>query len=278
MQLKCKCKCQYGVLTWLHGKDKYWHGFNVNEVSMWLHDECWHDFEANEVLTKLHGKDECWHDFSVNEVLMWLYGKNECWHGFGANEVLTWLHGNDKYWPGFNTNKVWRQLLWKKKSAITASLQRQMMVRLHSRCKCKCYFSRQINSDTSMQMQVLAQFLDKDKWWHDFDAKKNMDAASLWRQVLIWLPYKNKCWHSFMAKTLDVAMFQRLLMWLHCKDKCWFNLIAKTKASTTSRSSTSNNIIVPWILVITLLPRWLPLWECQGWILLRDCYCKARMW
>ena len=158
--------------------------------------------------------------------------------------------------------------------------KRRVLLRLHYKGKWWCDFIADASANITS--------IDKYKCWRSFMTKisgatismqrKNMDAASLWRQVLIWLPYKNKCWHSFMAKTLDVAMFQRLLMWLHCKDKCWFNLIAKTKASTTSRSSTSNNIIVPWILVITLLPRWLPLWECQGWILLRDCYCKARMW
>ena len=128
-------------------------------------------------------------------------------------------------------------------------------MRLHSRCKCKYCFMTKISGDTL--------------WW-----KKNMDSASLQRQVLIWLQYKGKCWCSCMVKTLDVATLQRLLMWLHCKDKCWCSLIAKTKASTTSRSSTNNSIIVSWIPVITLLLKWLSLWECQRWISLRDCCCK----
>ena len=153
-----------------------------------------------------------------------------------------------------------------------------MMVRLHSICKCKDCFSRQSNGDASMQMQVLVQLHDKDKWWHDFDVKKNMDATSLWRQVLIWLQYKDKCWRGFMVKTLDVATLQRFLIWLRCKDKCWCSLIAKTKVSTTSKSSTSNSVIESWKPMITLLPRWLPLWEHQGGISLRDCCCKAIIW
>ena len=152
------------------------------------------------------------------------------------------------------------------------------MVLIHSRCKCKYCFNRQSNGDASMQMQVLAQLHDKDKWWYDFDAKKNMDPTSFQRQVLIWLRYKDKCWGGFMVKTLDLDMLQRLLMQLRCKDKYWCSLIAKTKASTTSKSSTSNSIIVSWIPVITLLPRWLPLWERQGWISLRDYCCKAIIW
>ena len=86
---------------------------------------------------------------------------------------------------------------------------------------------------------------------------------------------KDKCWHDFMVKILDVATLQRLLRWLSWKDKCWCNLIVKTKASTTSRSNTSNSIIVSGIPVITLLHRCLSLWERQRWISLRDCWCKT---
>ena len=68
-----------------------------------------------------------------------------------------------------------------------------------------------------MQMQVLAQLHDKDKWSYDFDAKKNMDPNSFQRQVLIWLRYKDKCWGGFMVKTLDAAALQRqVLMQLNC--------------------------------------------------------------
>ena len=53
----------------------------------------------NEVLTWLHGKNECWHGFDANKVLTWLHDKNECWHDFSANigatsmrvQVLIWI-------------------------------------------------------------------------------------------------------------------------------------------------------------------------------------------
>ena len=50
-----------------------------------------------------------------------------------------------------------------------------------------------------MQMQELAQLHDKDKWWHDFDAKKYMDATSLQMQTLC----------SFIIRTIGVATLQR---------------------------------------------------------------------
>ena len=50
-----------------------------------------------------------------------------------------------------------------------------------------------------MQMQELAQLHDKDKWWHDFDAKKYMDATSLQMQTL----------RGFIIITIGVATLQR---------------------------------------------------------------------
>ena len=83
--------------------------------------QCWCDFSVDEMLTRCHGKDEYWHGFSANKVLTWLHGKDECWRGLSVSEVLTWLHVEN------------------------ASLKRQVQI---------C-FSRQSNSDASMQMQEL---------------------------------------------------------------------------------------------------------------------------
>ena len=108
---------------------------------------------------------------------------------------------------------------WKKKSASVASVQRKIMVWLHSRCKCKYCFSR--------QMQVLAQLHDKDKWCHDFDAKKKygcnfivkvgVNMALVQGQMLMWL-YCKDFWWGYVAKTLDVAMLQ----------DPWYDYVAKT--------------------------------------------------
>ena len=90
------------VLSWLHGKDEYWHDFSANmkcwrglvaktsigmtsilmwsvvmtswqkwivDIASWLRykwsDERWHGFDANEVLPLFHGKNKCWHGFSI---------------------------------------------------------------------------------------------------------------------------------------------------------------------------------------------------------------------
>ena len=50
-----------------------------------------------------------------------------------------------------------------------------------------------------MQLQELAQLHDKDKWWHDFGTKKDMDAASMQMQTL----------RGFMIRTIGVATLQR---------------------------------------------------------------------
>ena len=50
-----------------------------------------------------------------------------------------------------------------------------------------------------MQLQELAQLHDKDKWWHDFSTKKDMDVASMQMQTL----------RGFMIRTIGVATLQR---------------------------------------------------------------------
>ena len=50
-----------------------------------------------------------------------------------------------------------------------------------------------------MQMQELAQLHDKDKWWRNFYAKKDMDAALMEMQTLC----------GFMIRITCVAMLQR---------------------------------------------------------------------
>ena len=50
-----------------------------------------------------------------------------------------------------------------------------------------------------MQLQELAQLHDKDKWWHDFGTKKDMDVASMQMQTL----------RGFMIRTIGVATLQR---------------------------------------------------------------------
>ena len=48
---------------------------------------------ANEVLTQFHGKDEYCHGFDKDEVLLWLRNKNERWHDFGTN-IASWQKMN----------------------------------------------------------------------------------------------------------------------------------------------------------------------------------------
>ena len=50
-----------------------------------------------------------------------------------------------------------------------------------------------------MQMQELVQLHDKDKWWCDFNAKKDMDAVLMQMQAL----------RGFMIRTIGVATLQR---------------------------------------------------------------------
>ena len=50
-----------------------------------------------------------------------------------------------------------------------------------------------------MQMQELAHLHDKDKQWHDFNAKENVDATSMQMQTL----------HSIMIRKIGVATLQR---------------------------------------------------------------------
>jgi len=192
---------------------------------------------------------------NVGTTSVWM----KCWRGFMAkmndDTASVWM----KCWHGFMA----------KMNVGTASVW----------MKCRCglnanKMSRQLYS----KRRVLVQLHYKGKWWCNFIANASANIASWKIWMLAWLQYKDKCWHDFMVKTLDVATLQRLSRWLRWKDKCWCSLIAKKTASTTSRSSTSNSIIVLGTPVITLLPRWLPLWEHQGWILLRDCCCKAIIW
>ena len=93
-------------------------------------------------------------------------------------------------------------------------------------------FSEQSNGDASMQMQELAQLLDKDKWWRDFNAKKGMDATSMQMQTLC----------GFMIRTIGVATLQRLLRWLHWKDKCWCSLITEESMLCNKNKQQQKNL------------------------------------
>ena len=207
---------------------RLWCKWNV-DVTLWLH-ECWHGVGANEVLTWLHGfmnvgmtsvqmkfwrgfmnvgtasvRMKCWHSFmaktsiGMTPVLIWSVDVtswlHECWHSFSTNEVLN--VGTTSVWMkcrcGLNANKMLRQLYEKKKkkSASTASLQRQMMVWLHNKCKCKYCFTAKMNVGmASVQGQMLAQLHGKDSWCGYF--AKTLEMATLKRQVLVQLNCQKK--------------------------------------------------------------------------------------
>ena len=132
--------------------------------------------------------------------------------------------------------------------------------------KCRCGLNaNKMSRQFYGKRRVLVQLHYKGKWWCNFivDASSNIALWQKW--MLAWLQYKDRCWHGFVVKTLDAATLQRLLRWLRWKDKCWCNLIVKTKASTTLELNTSNSIIESWTPLITLLHRWLSLWERQRW-------------
>ena len=121
------------------------------------------------------------------------------------------------------------------------------MVWLHSKCKCKYWFTAKMNVGTTSiwmkcrcglnankmsrqfygKRRVLVQLHYKGKWWCDFIANASANIASQQKSMLAWFQYKDEWWHNFMIKTLDMVTLQKLLNWLHWKDRCWCSLTAK---------------------------------------------------
>ena len=157
---------------------------NVGTALVWM--KCWRSFMTKMNVSPASAQMKYWHDFSANV---------ECCHGFMAKMNVGMVSVWRKCRCGLNASAAW----WQKKSASAASLQRQMMVRLHNRCKCKYCFMVKMNVGmTSLQGQMLARLHGKDSWCGY--VAKTLEMVALKRQVLVQLNCQDKGQYNFNVK------------------------------------------------------------------------------
>ena len=151
MLSRLRCKWSFDM-----ARCKYWCNFNASAS---VNVECCH-------LEKMN----CWRSFMVSvRMKYWTLARLRYKWSVVVASWQKWMLAQLRYeWSVDVVSmqiKYWGSFMKKRESASTASLQKQMMVWLHSRCKCKYCFTAKMNVGmASVQEQMLAQLHGKDSW------------------------------------------------------------------------------------------------------------------